>query len=161
MIMNLWATICEHGWNYRSQLGDKSYHNAVVEALDPPGMVHTSMITYARCLITFICCGWADESIIMPLPPYLWTQIWEYNSNPGSQLVDKSYHNALTEALNPPGMVPTSMINICKVCDNFHMLWMGRVIYHHAIITTLVGPDLGILGHSWTTIHTTMQWLTL
>ncbi len=30
--------------------------------------------THTRCLRPFICCGWADGSTIMPLPPYLSAQ---------------------------------------------------------------------------------------
>ncbi len=48
------------------------------------------------------------------------------------------------EALDPPGMVPTSPSSIYKVFDNVHMLWMGRWIDHHAVTTALVGPDLGL-----------------
>jgi hypothetical protein len=33
--------------------------------------------TYTRCLRIFICCGWADGSTIMPLPPYLLKQYLE------------------------------------------------------------------------------------
>ena len=39
-------------------------------------------------------------------------------------------------------MVPTSTSNIYQVFDNLHMLWMGIWIHHHAIATTLAGPDL-------------------
>jgi hypothetical protein len=37
--------------------------------------------THERCLKTFICCGWAHGSIIMPLPPHVLTQIWEVSWN--------------------------------------------------------------------------------
>ena len=37
--------------------------------------------TYERCLKTFICCGWAHGSIIMPLSPHVLTQIWEVSWN--------------------------------------------------------------------------------
>jgi hypothetical protein len=30
-----------------------------------------------------------------------------------------------------------------KVIENLHLLWMGIWIHHHAIMTTLVGPDFG------------------
>ena len=33
--------------------------------------------TYTRCLRIFICCGWANGSTIMPLPPYLLKQTIE------------------------------------------------------------------------------------
>jgi len=39
------------------------------------------ILTYARCFATFICCEWTDESIAMPLPPHLMTQIWECSWN--------------------------------------------------------------------------------
>jgi hypothetical protein len=31
-----------------------------------------SLHTYSRCFRPFICCGWADGSTILPLPPYLY-----------------------------------------------------------------------------------------
>jgi ABC-type lipopolysaccharide export system ATPase subunit len=40
-------------------------------------------------------------------------------------------------------MDPASTPNVKKVIDNLHMLWMGIWIHHHAITTTLAGPDLG------------------
>ena len=40
------------------------------------------------------------------------------------------------------GMIPTSTPNIYKVIDKHYMLWMGIWSLHHAVTTTLVGPDL-------------------
>jgi hypothetical protein len=71
----------------------------------------------------------------------------------------------VVEALDPHGMVPTSTSNIYKVIGNIHILWMGIWIHHHAITTTVVGPDLGIqviiLDGWWALNDTIMQWLRL
>ena len=89
--------------------------------------------TYERCLKTFICCGWAHGSIIMPLPPYVLTQIWEVSWN----------HVVVVEALTQHGMVPTSPPNIYQALDNIHMLWIGTAINHNAFTNTCVNPDVG------------------
>jgi len=91
--------------------------------------------TYERCLKTFICCGWAHGSIIMPLPPYVLTQIWEVSWN----------HVVVVEALTQHGMVPTSPPNIYQALDNIHMLWIGTAINLNAITNTntCVNPDVG------------------
>ena len=46
------------------------------------------------------------------------------------------------EALNPYDMVPISTQNIYKVIKTFSSEYGGIWIHHHAITTTLVGPDL-------------------
>ncbi len=48
----------------------------------------------------------------------------------------------MVEALDPPGMVPTSTLSMYKVFDNVHMLWMGIWIQHHAVTTAVIGPNL-------------------
>jgi hypothetical protein len=101
--------------------------------------------TYSRCLATFICCGWAHGCVIMPLPPHLLAKIWDVCWKTESHLGYKQYHCAVVEALDPHGMVPTSTSNICKVFGNIHMLWMGILMRHYAITTTLVGLDLGCM----------------
>ncbi len=139
---NLWAQIWEFSWNHGSLLGNTSYHNAVVEALNPPVMVPTSMSNICKVFdnLHILWMGrWIHHHA--ELPPNLWAQIWEFSWNHGSLLGNTSYHNAVVEALNPPVTVPTSMSNICKVFDNLHILWMGRWIHHHAVVTTFVGPD--------------------
>ncbi len=57
----------------------------------------------------------------------------------------------VVEALDPPGMAPTSTLSMHNVFDNVHMLWMGIWIHHHAITTAVVGPDLG--GRLKTEVH--------
>jgi hypothetical protein len=49
----------------------------------------------------------------------------------------------MVEALDPPGMVPTSTLSMYNVFDNVHMLWMGIWIQHNAVTTAVVGPDFG------------------
>ena len=99
--------------------------------------------TYARYLTTFICCGWAHGTFIMWLPLHVFIQMWEVQWNPASLLGYKGYHCAVVEALTQDGRVLTSPSNIWKVFENLHMLWMGTWIYHNAVTTICVNPDLG------------------
>jgi hypothetical protein len=119
---------------------------------------------YTRHWTTFICCGWAHGSIIMPLPTHVSTQMLEVPWNSTSLLGDKGWHCAVVEALTQYGVDPTSPPNIWKVFDNFHMLLMGTWNLHHVTTTTCVRPDVGsgiILHHSWATKDTIVQWLRL
>ncbi len=72
-----WPRFGNLNQNLGLKLGCKSYQCecAVVEA--PPQAC-------TMCLTMFICCGWADGSITMSLPPHLPTQILEYSDNLGS-----------------------------------------------------------------------------
>ena len=109
-----------------------------------------------RWLTNILCCGWGYGAPIMLLPPHLWDQIWRVRWNHGSLLGVKWYHHAVVEALIPHGMIPTSTQNIYKVIDKHYMLWMGIWSPHHAVTTTLAGPDLevswnhrSLLGVKW------------
>ncbi len=77
--------IWEFDQNPGLKLGCKTYQCAVVEAPDPLGMDLTSASSIYK-VFDNICCGWADRSITMLLPPHLLTQIWEssHNHPPGS-----------------------------------------------------------------------------
>ena len=128
--------------------------------------------TYTRHWTTFICCGWAHGSIIMPLPTHVSTQMLEVPWNSTSLLGDKGWHCAVVEALTQHGVVPTSPPNICKVFGNFHILWMGTAIlepsscdYHFMMCSPRCGKSNAneILHHSWATNtkDTIVQWLRL
>ena len=64
----------------------------------------------------------------------------------GSQMkswVTTGHQKSLCPLVEAHGMAPTSSSIMCKVIDNLHMLWIGIWMHHHAICTTLIGPDLG------------------
>jgi hypothetical protein len=69
----------------------------------------------------------------------------------------------LDEATDPPGMVPTSTPYIYKVFETIYMLWMGRLVHHHATTTILVSPEFrelaDFLGHSEATNDARVDWL--
>jgi hypothetical protein len=86
--------------------------------------------TYTRCLTTFICCGWAYETITTSFSWQVLSQIWEISQNPeviaGQQ---EWYHYTSNEALDPPRVVHTSMSYIYKVFDNLRCGWTyGSII---------------------------------
>ena len=91
----------------------------------------------------FICCGWGYGSVIMPLPPHLLTKVLEVRKSSEILIHWGTGNEALVLWLRP-----TSALYIYKVIDNLHMLWMGIWIHHHAITTTVVGPDFGSIVKS-------------
>ena len=50
---------------------------------------------------------------------------------------------AITEAVEPFRLHPTSMSYIYKVFDHLKQLWMGIWQHIHTVTTTEVSPDLG------------------
>ena len=120
--------------------------------------------TYTRHWTTFICCGWAHGSIIMPLPTHVSThmQMLEVPWNSPSLLGDKWWHCEVVEALTQHGVDPTSPSNIWKVFDNFHILWLepSSCDYHY-MCSPRCGKSNKILHHSWATKDTIVQWLRL
>jgi len=123
---------CAHKW----------CHGAVVEALTPHGMSPTSTPNIYKVI----------DNLHM-----LWMRVWRSHHTVTTKLVGpdlgrqlklchlsvhKWCHGTVIEALNPYGMAPTSTSNTYKVIANLYMLWMGVWIHDHAILTTLVSPDL-------------------
>jgi hypothetical protein len=50
---------------------------------------------------------------------------------------------AITEAVEPFKLHPTSMVYIYKVFEHLKQLWMGIWQHTHTFTTTEVSPDLG------------------
>ena len=105
--------------------------------------------TYTRWLTSIICCGWGYGAPTMLLPPHLRDWIWKVGWNHRSLLGVKWYHHAVVETLISHGIIPTSILSM-------YMLWMGIWSPHHAVTTTLAGPDLevswnhrSLLGVKW------------
>jgi len=98
--------------------------------------------TYERHLITFISCGWAHGTFIMPPPLHVLTQMWEVAWNPASLLGYKGYHRAVVEALTQPNMEGfPNPLPTYERCWSIYMLWMGTWIHYHEITTTCINPD--------------------
>ena len=57
--------------------------------------------------------------------------------------MSKLYQYALTEAVEPFRLHPTSMLYIYKVFEHIKQLWMGIWGHIHSVTTTEVSPDLG------------------
>ena len=49
----------------------------------------------------------------------------------------------MVEALDPHGMVLTSNASTNKVFYIILLLWTDRWSHHHAVMASLLGPDLG------------------
>jgi hypothetical protein len=129
-------------------LGYTRFHCAVVKALTQHGMdptsppniyqvldnvqmlwMGTAILEPSSCDYHYMCsprCGKSNKIL-----HHSWATIY------------KGYHCAVVEALTQDGRNPTSPPNTWKVFENLHMLWMGTWIYHNAVTTTCVNPDLG------------------
>ncbi len=154
---HLFAQIWEIDRNPGSLLGYKEwYHCAVVEALDPPGLVPTSTSSIYKEFdnVHMLWMGiwiWIHHHPVTTtlVGPDLGSRLKSAGSLLGATIAND--HCGVVEALDPPGLVPTSTSSIYTEFDNVHMLWMGIWIHHHAVTTTLVGPDLGNWPKSWVT----------
>jgi hypothetical protein len=55
----------------------------------------------------------------------------------------KPQHNAIVEAKDPFKMAPTSISNIYKVFNYFHMMWMSRCVCNYHDSAALVCQAFG------------------
>jgi hypothetical protein len=46
-------------------------------------------------------------------------------------------------------LLPTSILDIYKVVEHIDMLSIGTQYQPYTVIPTLLGSDLGVLGHVW------------
>jgi hypothetical protein len=53
------------------------------------------------------------------------------------------------EAVSHLKLLPTSIINIYKVFEHIDMLSICIKYQPYTVIPTVVGSDLGVLGHRW------------
>ncbi len=73
----------------------------------------------------------------------------------------------MVEAPNLHGMVPTSTANVHKAFDIILMLWIDRWNHSHAVIASLLGPDLersrgtNDIMMEWLRLQTNMEWFPL
>ncbi len=135
---NLLSHVFEFGWNPRSFLAS---NELIIQWLRLQTHMEWSphpLHTYTRCLSSFKSCGWEDWISIMLLLQSLLSQVFEFGKNTGWKPCAKWSHDAMTEAKDSHGMVPTSSSYICKVLDIIHMLWMGDLDHHNAITTEIV-----------------------
>ena len=118
--------------------------------------------TYARCWRIFICCGWTSGSIIIHM---LWVDtrkhqhastqqcihILEICWNPG--LLLRTENNLIVQWLRLQTHIEWSPypLEIYKVLESIHMLWVDTRIHHHANINTTMWTYFGNLHLSWTT----------
>ncbi len=58
-------------------------------------------------------------------------------------------------------LLPTSILDTYKVIERIDMLSMGIQYQPYTVIPTLLGSDLGALGHLWSQNDVFMSWLRL
>jgi hypothetical protein len=67
----------------------------------------------------------------------------------------------MVEAEGHLKLLPTSILDICKVFDHIDMLSMGIQHQPYTVIPTLLGSDFGALGHLWSQNNVITSWLKL
>ncbi len=67
----------------------------------------------------------------------------------------------MVEADNHLKLLPTSILDIYKVFEHIDMLSMGIQYQPYTVIPTLLGSDLGALGHLRSQNEVIMSWLRL
>jgi hypothetical protein len=55
----------------------------------------------------------------------------------------------MVEADSHLKLLPTSVLNICKVFEHIDMLFIGIQYQPHTVLPTVIGSDFGALGHLW------------
>ncbi len=58
-------------------------------------------------------------------------------------------------------LLPTSILDTSKVIKHIDMLSMGIQYHPYTVTPTLLGSDLGALGHLWSLNDEIMSWLRL
>jgi hypothetical protein len=65
----------------------------------------------------------------------------------------------MVEADSHLKLLPTSILDICKVFEYIDMLTMGIKYQPYTVIPTLLGSDFGALGNLWSQNDVLMSWL--
>ena len=67
----------------------------------------------------------------------------------------------MVEADSHLKLLPTSMVDIYKVFEHIDMLSIGIWRQPNTVTPSLLGPDIGVLGHFWSQNDVIMSWLRL
>jgi hypothetical protein len=67
----------------------------------------------------------------------------------------------MVEADSHLKLLPTSILNICKVFEHIDMVSICIKYQLYTVIPTLLGSDFGVLGHIWNQHNVIMSWLRL
>jgi hypothetical protein len=55
-------------------------------------------------------------------------------------------------------LLPTSILDIYKLCEHIDMLFIGTQYQPYTVIPTLLVSDFGVLGHMWSQNDVIMSW---
>ena len=73
--------------------------------------------------------------------PYTLTPVHQVGPNFGSKRVRVSpnniMHGVMFEAVNPPTLLLTSILDVLKVFEHHHMLWMGIWVHPYTLTPAL------------------------
>ncbi len=67
----------------------------------------------------------------------------------------------MVDAYSHLKLLPTSILDTYKVIEHIDMLSMGIQYQPYTVIPTLLGSDVGALGHLWSQNDVIMSWLRL
>jgi hypothetical protein len=139
LLKHFWPTACTRPWATSDTIMEWLRLQTNTECFQP------SFQTYTRCLRTFICCSmWAagsTSSCVTMVCPDL-----------GVQQKTRNHTWATSDTIVSIGWGSTSTWNVFiqhskhmyKVFENSYTLCLVGRIHHHAVATTVVGPDLGV-----------------
>jgi hypothetical protein len=121
--------------------------------------------TASHIHIRHIQCVWAHwyadhGHIVAALHSYThptWLRCW----GSGSLVESKWCHYVMVEADSHTKLLPTSILDIYDVFEHIDMLFMGIWYQPYTVIPTLLGSDVGALGHLWSQNDVIMSWLKL
>jgi hypothetical protein len=99
---------------------------------------------------------WAHDSSLTQLYPYL-AQILGYVVTCGVEMM----HFVMVDADSLLKLLPTSILDTYKVIEHIDMLFMGIQYQPYTVIPTLLGSDVGALGHLWSQNDEILSWLRL
>ncbi len=86
---------------------------------------------------------------------------WLKFGGSGSLVESKWCQYVLVEADSHLKLLPTSILDIYKVFEHIDMLSMGKQYQPYTVIPTVLGSDLGVLGHLWSQNDVIMSCLRL
>jgi hypothetical protein len=129
----------------------------MVEAVNHRWLYPTSILdVYKVCLSTFA----VDGHMGAPLHCYTCAGGGKSLENWG-KAEEKWHCGVMVEAVNHCWLHPTSILDLYKVFEHLHMLWMGISVHHYIVIPLQVEAKCWKIGVRRSTNHAEVSWVML
>ncbi len=110
-----------------------------------------------KCSIAFICCGRTYARTLT-----------QFTCAGGGQILEnwgkakpRWRYGIMVEAVNHYWLHPTSILDVWKVIEHLHMLWMGIWVHPYTVIPGQVGAKFWRIGVRWSPNDVMVSWLRL